>query len=197
MSDTDKNHNSNQKKRQQNKKKGGGNRNNSKAQKKKNSSQGSSQNRRSRGGGDRGKRKRRSGPKLSPAERVVKKYENLLEQHASARRKYFDLFNLADPQQKEKLEKNFYKTLEDVRKFEDSLEGVEREVFLERFYYDGEVDRTYSKNREISPQGEHAPEGPFEDPHLLEDQKASDYSDDDEETCGSMDDYHAYKDQLT
>ena len=54
-------------------------------------------------------------------ERIYEKYLNLLEQHIIARRKYHDLFYRADPAQKNKLEKNFYNTLNDIRDFESKL----------------------------------------------------------------------------
>lgn len=163
------------------------------------------------------KRRRRSGPKLRPEERIFKKYDNLLEQHLHARRKYYDLFNRADPKQKEKLERNFYKTIADLRDFEASLKGNDLKIFLDRFEQCGELDRTYSQNHSIETDSEiitlenaenengevqiRIPSYPkieeIEDPHFLEIQKAAkeDFKSDTEESVGSYEDYLAYKEQ--
>ncbi|MBK25544.1 MAG: hypothetical protein CME70_16225 [Halobacteriovorax sp.] len=131
--------------------------------------------------------------KLSKEDTIYNKYLTMMEQHLAARKKYFALFDRADPQQRAKLERNFTNTMNKVREFENSLEGEDREKFLARV--NGlTFDSTYSENHEIPFDGEKVPADlPSEDPHFLETQKASDFSSDTEESVGSMEDYLAYK----
>lgn len=150
------------------------------------------------------KRRRRSGNKGSQSEgqaqahgsaldRLVAKYENLRVQHIEARRKYFDLFERADPQQKDKLERVFTNTMLKMKEFEDALTGEDQKLFNQ--HYNGlKEDRIYSENHELDPEGEKAqPQGQFEDPHYLISQKNADYNQDTEESMGSIEDYMAYK----
>ena len=126
-------------------------------------------------------------------ERIYEKYLNLLDQHLIARRKYHDLFYRADPAQKNKLERNFYNTLNDVRDFESKLAPEARELFEKR--NNGlRPDNTYTSNHEIPVEGELPPaETSFEDPHFLQSQLAANYADDKEESVGTLDDYLKYK----
>lgn len=126
-------------------------------------------------------------------DRVYEKYLNLLDQHLIARRKYHDLFYRADPAQKNKLERNFYSTLNDIREFENRLAPDVRELFEKR--NNGlSPDRTYTSNHELPVEGEEVPKdlGP-EDPHYLQSQKNANYEEDIEESTGTMDDYLRYK----
>ena len=126
-------------------------------------------------------------------ERIYEKYLNLLEQHIIARRKYHDLFYRADPAQKNKLEKNFYNTLNDIRDFESKLAPDVMTLFEKRnngYQY----DRTYTSNHAIPIEGDVVPgDLPPAEPHLLRSQIAADYSEDIEESVGSADDYLKYK----
>lgn len=142
-----------------------------------------------------GQRRHPQGPRLTLEERVTKKYEHFLEQHLQARKKYFELYHRADPRQKEKCEQAFYRTLNELREFEASLKGEEREFFDKRYENHGELDLTYTKNREISPEGKIEIQRPedIEDPHVLEIQKKVDFSNDQEESCGTIEDYWKYK----
>lgn len=139
-------------------------------------------------------RRRRSGRPLSPAQ-VVQKYLNLLEQHLMNRRKYYEFFNREDGRHRRRLEKNFFNTIEQLRRFEEKLDGRQREVLkahVERY----RLDLTYSTNHEISPIPEPVPtEGKFEDPHFtpLQDEAFKLWADDREESSGSIEDYLAYK----
>ena len=55
-------------------------------------------------------------------------------------------------------------------------------------------DRQYTKEHDIEPIGDEVSfVGEFEDPHLLTTQKAEDWSQDTEESSGTIDDYNAYK----
>jgi len=126
-------------------------------------------------------------------ERVYEKYLNLLDQHIIARRKYHDLFYRADPAQKNKLERNFYNTLNDIREFESKLAPDVKTLFEKRnngYQY----DRIYTTNHEIPVEGDAVPEDlPPAEPHLLQSQIAADYSGDVEESVGTAEDYLKYK----
>ncbi len=126
-------------------------------------------------------------------ERIYEKYLNLLDQHIIARRKYHDLFYRADPPQKNKLEKNFYNTLNDIRDFESKLAPDVMKLFEKRnngYQY----DRIYTSNHAIPIEGDVVPADlPPAEPHLLRSQIAADYSHDDEESVGSAEDYLKYK----
>ncbi|MGZ3788540.1 MAG: hypothetical protein ACXVLQ_08465 [Bacteriovorax sp.] len=133
------------------------------------------------------------GPGATNIERIYEKYLNLLDQHLMARRKYHDLFYRADPAQKNKLERNFYNTLNDVREYESKLTPEARELFEKR--NNGlSLDTIYTTNHEISESGENPPpETEWKDPHFLQSQQAANYADDTEESVGSLDDYLKYK----
>jgi hypothetical protein len=126
-------------------------------------------------------------------ERIYEKYLNLLDQHLIARRKYHDLFYRADPGQKNKLERNFYNTLNDIRDFESKLAPEARELFEKR--NNGlSPDNIYTTNHEIPVIGENPPpETEWADPHFTYSQQQADYAGDKEESAGSLDDYLKYK----
>ncbi len=126
-------------------------------------------------------------------DRAYEKYQNLLDQHLIARKKYFELFYRADPQQKNKLERNFYQTLNDLRDYEEKLTPETKE-FLE-FKTNGKaIDTIYSNNHELLSNGSTEIENDkIEDPHLLASQIKADYSKDTEESNGTLEDYKMYK----
>jgi hypothetical protein len=126
-------------------------------------------------------------------ERIYEKYLNLLDQHIIARRKYHDLFYRADPAQKNKLERNFYNTLNDLREFESKLAPDVQTLFEKR--NNGYMpDRTYTSNHAISIEGDAVPSDlPPAEPHLLQSQIKADYSGDEEESVGTAEDYLKYK----
>lgn len=139
-----------------------------------------------------GQNKNRRPKNLTPA-RVLQKYDNLLEQHITARKKYFELHARLKGKQLDKIENNLNKTLNDLRNFEKGLKDWQREVLSEKINAYKE-DRQYSTTHELEPIGDQVPfSGDFEDPHLLSTQKEADYSGDTEESSGSMTDYYAYK----
>lgn len=139
-------------------------------------------------------RRRRSGRPLSPAQ-VVQKYLNLLEQHLTNRRKYYEFFNREDGRHRRRLEKNFFNTIEQLRRFEEKLDGRQREALqahVERY----RLDLTYSSNHQISPIPEPVERtGDFADPHFTPVQAEAFklWADDKEESVGTIDDYLAYK----
>lgn len=129
----------------------------------------------------------------SNIERIYEKYLNLLDQHLIARRKYHDLFYRADPAQKNKLERNFYNTLKDIRDFEDKLTAESRALFEKR--NNGlKADNIYTTNHEINLEGDTPPpQSEWADPHFLQSQKIANYAEDKEESVGTADDYLKYK----
>ena len=126
-------------------------------------------------------------------ERIYEKYLNLLDQHVIARRKYHDLFYRADPAQKNKLERNFYNTLNDIREFEAKL-APDMKILFEKRNNGYEYDRTYTSNHAIGIEGDEVPKDlPPAEPHYLQSQIAADYKEDTEESVGSAEDYLKYK----
>lgn len=126
-------------------------------------------------------------------ERIYEKYLNLLDQHLIARRKYHDLFYRAEPSQKNKLERNFYNTLNDLREFEARL-APEARVLFEKRNNGLSQDNIYATNHELPLAGENPPiETESANPHFLQSQQLANYADDKEESVGSADDYLKYK----
>lgn len=111
------------------------------------------------------------------------------------RRKYFEYYDREDGRHRRRLEKNFFASVEQLRRFEERLEGWQREhlkAHTERY----RLDTTYTSNRSIPIEGEAVSfEGEFDDPHFTEDQKEAfaQYAQDTEESSGTMDDYQSYK----
>ncbi|MCO4795643.1 MAG: hypothetical protein KC493_18130, partial [Bacteriovoracaceae bacterium] len=139
------------------------------------------------------RRRKRPSENLSPLEKLFRKYENLQEQHLVARKKYFELFHRADPRQKTKLEFNFTKTIKEVRDFEASLEGADKENFIKK-YHGLVLDTDYTAARDMSIEGDEVSfEGNFDDPHYLPSQSESTFQADTEESSGNMEDYLKYK----
>ena len=128
----------------------------------------------------------------SNSDSVIKRYGKILELHLAARKKHHDLFHKADPQQKTRLEKNYYQTLENLRKFEEGLKPEEKELFFKE-YRSLNPDTTYSNNHELSKEGEAISGTDFEDPHFLPSQRESSFSEDTEESTGTIEDYNKIK----
>lgn len=146
-----------------------------------------------RTGGQRRKRRRSGGSKLSAMDRLIVKVENLRLAHQEARRKYFELFDRADPRQREKLERQFSQSAKVLRDFEASLNAQEKQIFDQ--HYDAyPLDLTYAQNHELDPKANPPSfEGNFEDPHELESQKQANFKHDTEESVGTLEDYKSYK----
>lgn len=145
-----------------------------------------------KGASAKGPNKNRRPKSLTPA-RILQKYDNLLEQHIVARRKYYEMHGRVQGKQLDKVEKNFFKTMEAIRTFEDGLKDWQRDVLKEKIDAYPE-DRQYSSTHELGTKGDDVPfSGEFEDPHLLQSQIEADYSNDTEESVGTIDDYKNYK----
>jgi hypothetical protein len=137
--------------------------------------------------------RRRPGRTLT-SNQVLVKYDNLLEQHLITRRKYYEYFNRVDDRQLRRLEKNFFASIEHLRRFEASLEPWQREALEKRKTERYKLDLTYSLNRNLDPsqlpQVEISAEE-IEDPHFTDSQKEAfdAYKEDTEESEGSYEDY--------
>ena len=151
-------------------------------------------NRYGRKGPSRGTRqhfKKNSASLLENPELVWQKYDNLLERHLASRRKYYDYFYRTDDYKRIKMEKKFYATLEHLRRFESSL-NAQRRKWLEQKTNNLKPDIIYSKNRNIPSRQEVTDPGPA-NPHLLPSQKEADYSQDREQSVGSIEDLQKIK----
>lgn len=140
------------------------------------------------------------GGRVLTTNQVLVKYDNLLEQHLITRKKYFEYFNRVDERQLYKLEKNFFDSIEHLRRFEAGLEPWQREALEKRKTERYKLDLTYSNNRGLDPEEEAkievTPEE-IEDPHFKESQKEAylEYQEDTEESVGTFEDYLKLKGQ--
>jgi len=139
-------------------------------------------------------RYRRSGGRVLTTNQVLMKYDNLLENHLMNRRKYYEYFNRVDDRQLKKLEKNFFDSIEHLRRFEKKLEPWQREALEKRKTERYRLDLTYSNNRITDPSLLATPEvneSDIEDPHFTDSQKEAfeAYKDDTEESEGTFEDY--------
>lgn len=135
--------------------------------------------------------KNRRPKSLSPS-RVLQKYDNLLEQHLIARKKYFEMHARVGGKQLEKIKSNLERTLEELRKFERSSKDWQQELLNQKINPYPE-DNQFSSEHEL-PEVEYVPfDGDYDDPHLLVTQKSQDWSEDTQESEGTMEDYYNYK----
>ena len=83
--------------------------------------------------------------------------------------------------------------MEAIRRFETNLKDWQIEVLKEKIdRYP--ADRQFSATHGLEPKGEEVPfAGDFEDPHMLPTQIEADYSNDTEESIGTIEDYKNYK----
>ena len=120
---------------------------------------------------------------------------NLLDQHLQARKKYFENFDRVNTQTRAKLEKNFIESQRAFLEFRDRLKPEDLEMYQKR-YEALKPDTTYSSARGIPSEPPIAsadiPSQKY-GPHHLQTQIESDFSEDNEETHGTIDDYKSYK----
>lgn len=127
-------------------------------------------------------------------DKVFKRYEYLQDQHCIARRKYFENYYKTEGSQRDKAEKNFYSTLEQLNDYVATLSAEQREAF-EKKYNGYPTDTDYSKNHNLPEQAERVRfADKFEDPHILKSQKEKpSFASDTEESIGTIEDYNRYK----
>ncbi len=130
---------------------------------------------------------------LTPA-RVLQKYDNLLEQHLIARKKYSEVHGRLSGRQLDKVVANLEKSRRNLYNYESTLQlDWQKEVIAKRVNLYPE-DRQFSTTYDLEPVGDEVSfEGEFEDPHLLPKQKEASWADDTEESAGTMEDYEKYK----
>lgn len=123
---------------------------------------------------------------------IILKYDNLMEQHLNARKKYFENYHRKDKRRVEKLERNFHKTALDVRAFERRLKPHQFEILEKKIDgYSPDLDYSQSSGELVVTD---LPVAPFGDPHENQTQQARpSYKDDTEESVGTMDDYEKYR----
>ena len=147
-----------------------------------------------------GARNRSRNGRVLTTNQVLVKYDNLLEQHLITRRKYYEYFNRVDERQLYKLEKNFFDSIEHLRRFEANLEPWQREALEKRKTERYKLDLTYSNNRNWNPEeialADFQPDE-NEDPHFTDNQKEAfeSYREDTEESVGTFEDYLKLKGQ--
>lgn len=109
------------------------------------------------------------------------------------RRKYFDYFNRVDERQLKKLEKNFFASIEHLRRFEEGLETWQREALEKRRTERYQLDLAYSTNHNLDPVSGNVEiaDDEIEDPHFKESQVEAFeiYKEDTEESEGTFEDY--------
>jgi hypothetical protein len=142
------------------------------------------------------KRRRRKpqGPKLYGIDLIMSKYNNLLEQYLNSRKKFHDLFYRADPRQKAKLERVYEQQTKNLREFESKLTDDDKSLFAKHNNC-SKTDLAYSKDHDLEENTCSVSNDEIIDPHYLTTQIESDYSNDTEESMGSLDDYKNYKGQ--
>jgi hypothetical protein len=124
-------------------------------------------------------------------EKFINSYFSFYEQYLAARRKYFEAFGRG--KSTKKLEENYFRSVDKLRKFEDSL-TPEQIVIFHKYFPNLNPEKTYCENRGIEDIGKvEVPVDAIRDPHLLASQIESDYEADTEESVGTMEDYKAYK----
>ncbi len=131
--------------------------------------------------------------KLFGADKIIAKYDTLQEHHQAARKKLYEMFFRANKDQKRKLEEKFESTLNQLYKYEGELKDWEKEA-LNKKIEGYPMDTEYTSNHNI-PVDLADPE-PTEiiDEHVNATQKSRpDYSNDKDESIGSINDYYTYK----
>lgn len=154
----------------------------------------------SQSGGKSGNKKRYNNKRRSSSKKTIKltgdakiiaHYDTLLEQHNLARKKYYELFHRADPNQKQKLESKFMTTLEALRTYEvEQAEILKNNLRLDSL----PEDHIYCDNNGVDPTACDPLPTEIIDEHVNEVMRTRpDYSADTEESSGSMEDYYNYK----
>jgi len=124
-------------------------------------------------------------------EKFINSYFSFYEQYLAARRKYFEAFGR--DKSTRRLEENYFKALDRLRKFEATLSSEQLEIF-HKYFPNLKRETDYTNNRGIKDEGKlEVLEGEAQDPHLLPSQIESDYSTDTEESTGTIEDYKTYK----
>ena len=128
--------------------------------------------------------------KKSPS--IIKTYSNLFNQYVTDRKTYFDAFNNAPEGKIGHYRDRFYNSLNKLRNFEESLDHDQR-YSLQKAFPELELDLTYSTNKNVTSGDNRPSDDQEENPHLLPNQVDHSFSDDSEQSVGTIEDYNNYK----
>jgi hypothetical protein len=132
---------------------------------------------------------------LTPA-KILQKYDNLLEQHLVARKKFSEVHGRVSGKQLNKVVSNLEKTRKSLHEYRSTLKlDWQQEIIKQRIdLYP--PDRQFTTTHNIEPVGDEVSfEGDFPDPHFLPCQEKS-WADDTEESSGTQEDYEKYKQSI-
>ena len=127
----------------------------------------------------------------SETEKIGRRYDHLLEAYLVCRKKYFELYYKADPNQKNKLQRNYNNAIKQLWDFQQSLTPEIQQNLQQRF---GKqiIDTTFSKKYpDLASEKENIEK--INDPHTLKTQTESSFTNDQEESTGSLEDYKHFK----
>lgn len=131
---------------------------------------------------------------LSPEDKFLRSYETVYNAHEKAKHDYFAKFHRVDWRRRRKLELKFFETIEKLRKFEDELEPWQSDLVYNKKWKNYRLDTTYSKNHNLEGPEEPPKEEDISDPMILQSQMLrNDFSEDTEESEGTLEDYERYK----
>lgn len=130
------------------------------------------------------------------ADEVLRKWLNVREQYINARKKYYELFSLADNKQRIRLEKVYQTALKSLRDFEQRNQtNSNLKKNFEKVSYTYPEEKGYIQTH---PEAEDSIGNTVTldenfDPHLKEGQMSDLYINDFDESLGSIEDYKNYK----
>lgn len=132
-------------------------------------------------------------PKTLTPIRIHQKYDNLLEQHLIARKKFYEMHGRLTGKQLEKVKFNYHKTMKALYEYEKTLPKEWQKDVLKTKLDLYPADRQFTTTHEIEPVGELEEVDPSFDIHLTSVQTSHEWGLDKEESSGTIDDYKAYK----
>ncbi len=113
----------------------------------------------------------------------------LESRYMAARKKYYEKYHTPDLKQRDKLERDFVNTKKRLNDYIDNLKGEKKEEFL-KIRKELNFDHTYAENHDLDPKEKDVDPTLGDDPHITHEQKQrKSYSDDTEESTGTMEDY--------
>ena len=132
-------------------------------------------------------------PKTLTPIRIHQKYDNLLEQHLIARKKFYEMHGRLTGKQLEKVKYNYHKTMKSLYEYEKTLpKDWQKDVLKTKLDFYPQ-DRQFTTTHELEPVGELEEVDESFDIHLIPIQTTHAWSEDTEKSSGTIDDYKAYK----
>jgi len=126
-------------------------------------------------------------------DKVYTRYYYLLELHNLARKKYFENIYQINERIVLKLKNTYEQTLLDIQTFLKELTDPQKEYLNEKLNMYPE-DTIYSTNHDLDKKGEKPIDDyQIKDPHFLNSQKEADYSNDTQESIGTLEEYNQIK----